>query len=138
MADPVFQRPLELPAPVAVERAVKWLTHHGYQLSAQSDLEASLVYPGGGAPLPPRHGLKITADGRSLIATHLRASIFDAPPSAVELAWFERLVDQLIAALGSFGVDPRPARPSTPAFCPECGTRAEAGALVCAICGAKF
>ncbi|MFT3842293.1 MAG: hypothetical protein QM723_35210 [Myxococcaceae bacterium] len=138
MADPVFQRPLALAAPVAVERAVKYLTRQGYSVSAQSTLEASLVHTGGVAPAPPRHGVKVTADGQSVSVSYLRASIFDTPPSQAELTRFERVVDQLAAAVGAGPAEAPVPRGPTPNFCPECGTRTEAGSSVCAICGAKF
>lgn len=138
MADPVFQRPLALAASVAVERAVKFLTRHGYQVSAASEREASLVHPGGVAPQPPRHGVKVAADGKVLSVTHLRASIFDTPPSRAELTRFERLVEELAAAVGAGPSEAPAPRGPTPNFCPECGTRTEPGSAVCAICGAKF
>jgi hypothetical protein len=136
VADPVFQRPLAVAAPVAVERAVKWLTQHGYQLSAGSEREASLVHPGGVAPQPPRHGVKVAADGQSISLSYLRASLFDSPPSQEELTRFERLVDQVAVAVGA-GPAEMPKGP-TPTFCPECGTRTALGAVECAMCGAKF
>jgi hypothetical protein len=138
VGDPVFQRPLEVPAQAAVERAVKWLTHHGYNVSAQSEREASLVHPGGLAPQPPRHGIKVASDGKVLTITHLRASIFDAPPSQTELAWFERVVEELVAVAGKGPAAVPKAPVHTPAFCPECGTRAEPGSATCGMCGAKF
>ena len=151
MADPVYQRPLDAPAQVAVARAVKWLGQHGYQVGAQSDLEASLTHAGGIAPSPPRHGLKVWADGHTISVAYVRASLFDAEPSTAELARIERLVDQMVAASRSGVVlsyqeweeeqpDLRapPTSGKAPAFCPECGTRAEAGAATCTMCGAKL
>jgi hypothetical protein len=48
------------------------------------------------------------------------------------------VVDQLVVVIRT-GATAAPApKTNTPAFCPECGTRTEAGAAVCAMCGAKF
>jgi hypothetical protein len=149
LAELALQRFCAVPPPLALERAVHWLTEHGYQVSARADREAQLFHPGGLSPEPPSHRLKVRADGKNLELTYQPASVFDAGPGPAEQGRLEKLLDAVAEAVASSKVlsyrewsaeqgSGQQAPAGAPRFCSTCGTRAEPGATVCAVCASPL
>ncbi len=149
MAELASQRFCPLPAHVALERAVQWLSEHGYQVSARAAQEAQLFHAGGLSPQPPAHRLKVAADGKNLTLVYQAASVFDAAPGPAEEGRLEQLADRLAEAITQGGTlsyrewserdaEEQPPKAEGPRFCPSCGTRVGPGANACGLCGAAL
>lgn len=128
MKDVAFERAVRAEPTRLLKRVEKWLTAHGYEVSARSNLELNLV----GAGTSGRHRLTVRADGQSVRFVFAAGSPGVTLPDAAEL---ERRVS---AALDEFAAGPAAAAPVSGASggrCSICAAALAPGDKVCPVCG---
>ena len=128
MPEVSFERPMRADPTRVLQRAEKWLVAQGYQVSARSQLELSLVGLGVGG----RHRLCVSADGQSVRFVFAPGALGGELPDAVEL---ERRVEGALAELGPTPAEAQVSPGGATRRCSICATAMEASARACPMCG---
>lgn len=128
MPDVSFERPMRADPTRVLQRVEKWLAAQGYQVSARSQAELSLVGTGVGG----RHRLTVSADGQAVRFVFAPGALGGELPEAVEL---ERRVEGALAELGASPAEAPLNSGGGTRRCSICATVMEADARVCPMCG---
>lgn len=126
MNEVTFIRPARAEPPRVLQCVEKWLCANGYEVSARSNFELSLVGLGPGG----RHRLSVRADGNDAHFTFAPGSPGVALPPSSEL---ERRVE--FALVDVSGPAPVSAAAATRRRCSICATMLGEGVNVCPTCG---
>lgn len=125
MKDVAFERAVRAEPTRLLQRVEKWLTAHGYEVSARSDSELNLVGAGTGG----RHRLTVRADGQTARFVFAAGSPGVTLPEDAEL---ERRVNAALDELGAAAASPVVA---TGGRCTICATALAPGDRFCPVCG---
>lgn len=122
-----FERGMRVDAARVLQRAEKWLVAHGYEVSARSNAELSLLGQGPGG----RHRLTVRADGLTVRFLFAPGSPGVTLPASEEL---ERRVDAALQELVSAAAPPAP-QGGSGLRCSICAAVLAPSERVCPVCG---